>query len=88
MSAPVTLYRTSICPYCIMAARLLDKRGIAYEEISLDDKPAERAALQERTQFRTVPQIFVGSHFVGGYTDLAAIERSGELDRLLAQART
>ena len=88
MPAPVTLYRTSICPYCVMAARLLDKRGIAYEEISLDNKPAERAALQERTQFLTVPQIFVGQHFVGGYTDLAAIERSGELDRLLAQVST
>ena len=88
MPAPVTLYRTSICPYCVMAARLLDKRGIAYEEISLDNKPAERAALQERTQFLTVPQIFVGQHFVCGYTDLAAIERSGELDRLLAQVST
>ena len=85
MPAPVTVYRTRICPYCVQAARLLDKRGVAYEEIYLDDKPLERAALQERTQFRTVPQIFVGKHFVGGFTDLAAIDRSGELQRLLAQ---
>jgi len=81
------VYRTRVCPYCVQAARLLDKRGIAYDEIYLDDKPMERAALQERTQYRTVPQIFVGAHFVGGYTDLAAIDQSGELQRLLIQAR-
>ena len=85
MAAPVTVYRTKLCPYCVMAARLLEKRGIAYTEIYLDNKPTERAELQERTQFRTVPQIFVGETFVGGYTDLAAIDSSGELQRLLAQ---
>lgn len=84
MAAPVTIYRTRICVYCTMAARLLDKRGIAYDEIYLDFKPAERQALQERTQYYTVPQIFVGQRFVGGYTDLAALDASGELAQLVA----
>ncbi len=84
-SAPaVTIYRTSSCPYCVMAARLFDRKGVAYQEIHLDGKYAERAALQARTNWQTVPQIFVGETFVGGYTDVAALDRSGELDRMLA----
>lgn len=86
MTAPVTIYRTRICPYCVMAARLFDRKGVAYEEIYLDGKYEERRALEERTQWATVPQIFVGEQFVGGYTDVAALDRSGELDRMLAAA--
>lgn len=84
--AKVTIYRTTWCAYCVAAARLLDKRGIPYVEIYLDGKPEERTALEERTNWRTVPQIFVGERFVGGYTDLAALDRSGELQRMLQDA--
>lgn len=80
------VYRTSSCPYCVAAARLLSKRGYPFEEISLDGKPDERAALEARTNWRTVPQIFVGDTFVGGYTDLAALDASGELARLMGRA--
>jgi glutaredoxin 3 len=81
---PVTIYRTQTCPYCSMAARLFERRGVVFSEIYLDGKTEERAALQERTQFRTVPQIFIGERFVGGYSDVAALEANGELDQLLA----
>ena len=86
MSAPVVIYRTRICPYCVMAAQLFDRKGVAYEEIYLDGKPAERAALSQRTSWRTVPQIFIGDRFVGGFDDVARLDRRGELDLLLAAA--
>ena len=85
MSAPVTIYRTRTCPYCVAAARLLERRGIAHEEIELDDRPDLRSSLDARTGWRTVPQIFVGEHFVGGYTELAELDRGGELVRLLEE---
>ena len=77
--ARVTVYRTSFCAYCVMAAMLLKKRGIAFVEINLDGEPDARAELEDRTQWRTVPQIFIGDRFIGGYADLAALDRSGEL---------
>lgn len=86
MSAPVTVYRTRFCPYCTLATRILQRRGIPFTEISLDSKPDARFKLQERTQWFTVPQIFIGDHFVGGYTDLAALDANGKLTGLLAAA--
>lgn len=83
MPTMVTVYRTKICPYCVMAARLLRGKGIPFEEIHLDGKPDDRRALEARTNYFTVPQIFVGETFVGGFTELAALDRSGELQRLL-----
>ena len=62
MSLPVTIYRTRVCPYCVMAARLLQGKGIAFEEVYLDGKPVERRELEERTNFFTVPQVFVGAY--------------------------
>ncbi len=79
----VIVYRTAICVYCAMAARLLNKRGYAFTEVYLDGKHEARQALEARTHWRTVPQIFVGDRFVGGYTDLAALDASGELARLM-----
>lgn len=84
MTTPVTIYRTRVCPYCVMAARLFDRKGVPYQEIYLDGKHEERRALEARTQWQTVPQIFVGDRFVGGYTDVAQLDRSGELDAMLA----
>ncbi len=84
-SPAVRIYRTRVCPYCVMAARFFDRKGIAYEEIYLDGKHDERAALERQTNWRTVPQIFVGDSFVGGFTDVAALDRSGGLAKLLAE---
>lgn len=82
----VEIYTTPTCPYCHAAKSLLDDKGIAYEEIAVLD-PELRAAMTQRAHGRrTVPQIFVGETHVGGYDDLAALERQGKLDPLLESA--
>ncbi len=83
----ITLYVTSVCPYCHSALQLLASKHVpidTIDKIVLDDQPEARAALATRTGRRTVPQIFIGDYHVGGFDDLAALNRSGELDRLLA----
>lgn len=79
----VLVYSTRICPYCMMAKRLLGQKGVAFQEIMVDLDPAQREAMMQRSGRRTVPQIFIGDHHVGGYDDLAALERAGRLDSLL-----
>ncbi|MCY3624859.1 MAG: glutaredoxin 3 [Candidatus Dadabacteria bacterium] len=80
----VTIYTSFYCTYCARAKRLLDKKQVDYEEIRLDENPEKREELIKRLNWRTVPMIFVGKQFIGGYDDLAALEHSGELDRMLA----
>lgn len=81
----VTIYTTSICPYCHAAKDLLRKKKVAFHEIDVTGKPAERRTMTERAGGRTsVPQIFIGDHHVGGCDDLYALERAGRLDPLLA----
>lgn len=80
----VTIYTKFYCPYCVSAKALLDRKGIAYNEIEVAHDPALQAEMQERSQRRTVPQIFFGDLHIGGSDDLYELERSGELDRLLA----
>jgi glutaredoxin 3 len=79
------MYSTRVCPYCVMAEKLLQKKGVAQlEKILIDVDPAQREAMMTRTGRRTVPQIYIGDHHVGGYDDLAALDRAGKLDALLA----
>ena len=75
MTAPVTLYTTRVCPYCIAAKRLLSARGIAYTENDVSNDDAKRAWLVETTGRRTVPQIFIGEKAIGGYDELAALDK-------------
>jgi glutaredoxin 3 len=83
--AKVVMYSTGVCPFCLMAERLLKSKGVAeIEKIRVDLEPARRQEMMERTGRRTVPQIYVGERHVGGYDDLAALDRSGGLDPLLA----
>lgn len=83
--ARVLMYSTAVCPYCLMAERLLKAKGVAeIEKVRIDLEPARRQEMMERTGRRTVPQIYVGDRHVGGYDDLAALDRSGGLDPLLA----
>lgn len=84
--AKVLIYSKRVCPYCVRAKHLLDSKGVAYREIMLDDSPEEYAELKSRTGMMTVPQIFINDTLVGGYTDLAALERDGRLDSILAGA--
>jgi glutaredoxin 3 len=79
------MYSTRVCPYCVMAEKLLQKKGVAQlEKILIDVDPAQREIMMTRTGRRTVPQIYIGDHHVGGYDDLAALDRAGKLDALLA----
>ncbi len=82
--AQVTLYTTEACPFCTSAKALLGKRGIAYEEINLARDPDSRAKLQEKTGMFTFPQIVIGEHALGGFTELLAADRAGRLTELLA----
>lgn len=83
MSA-VKMYTTGVCPYCQMAERLLTAKGVAeIEKVRVDLEPTRRAEMMERTGRRTVPQIYIGETHVGGYDELAALERAGKLDELL-----
>lgn len=80
------MYSTHVCPYCRMAERLLAKKGIEPEKVMVDDNPGRREEMTRLTGRTSVPQIFVGPHHVGGYVELAELERDGKLDALLAQA--
>ncbi|MCB9527889.1 MAG: glutaredoxin 3 [bacterium] len=82
---PVRVYTTRICGYCVAAKRLLDRKGIAFEEIDVSEDPATRHWLVTTTGQRTVPQIFIGDEPIGGFTELRGLDMSGELDRRLAR---
>jgi glutaredoxin 3 len=81
---PVTVYTTDYCPYCRSAKALLDKRGVAYEEINLARDPDARMRLQEITGMVTFPQIVIDGTSIGGFDQLLAADRSGRLPGLLA----
>jgi glutaredoxin 3 len=82
---PVEIYTTPICPYCTMAKRLLQRKGVAYAEIDVSRDPALRDAMSQRAKGRrTVPQIFIGGTHVGGCDDLHDLDQAGKLDALLA----
>jgi glutaredoxin 3 len=83
--AKVLMYSTGVCPFCVMAERLLKSKGVAeIEKVRVDLDPPRRHEMEERTGRRTVPQIYVGDRHVGGFDDLAALDRAGGLDPLLA----
>ena len=83
--AQVVIYTTRICPYCVRAKQLLQRKGVAYEEIDVSNDHATRMQLVERTKQRTVPQISINDQHIGGCDDLYALERQGALDPLLAE---
>lgn len=87
MAAKVIMYSTTVCPYCKMAERLLVARGVEnIEKILIDGNEALRAEMIERTNRRTVPQIFIGDTHVGGFDDLSALDKAGGLMPLLQSA--
>jgi glutaredoxin 3 len=85
MSTPdIVMYSTRVCAYCDRARRLFERKGVSFREIKIDDDPAERDIMLKRARGRrTVPQIFIGELHVGGFDDMAALDRAGELDSLL-----
>ena len=83
-SNQVIIYETALCGFCSAAKRLLDSKGVSYTQIPVDTQPEKRDEMMERSGRRTVPQIFIGDHHVGGFDDLHALESDGKLDSLLA----
>lgn len=79
----VVVYSTTICPYCVRAKSLLKRKGIKFEELNIDRDMSLMQQMMEKSQRRTVPQIFIGDHHVGGYDDMAELEAEGKLDKLL-----
>ena len=82
----ILIYTTTICSYCVMAKRLLDKKGATYTEINIDAKTGLREEMMRKTKRRTVPQIYIGDLHVGGFDDLYALEQQKTLDALLGLA--
>jgi len=86
-SADIIIYSTNYCAYCQRARSLFDRKGVSIQEIKIDDSPEQRDIMLKRSGGRrTVPQIFIGERHVGGYDDLAALDRKGELDKLLGKS--
>lgn len=83
--AEVVIYTTRICPYCVRAKQLFQRKGINYQEIDVSADQELRLKLVARTKQRTVPQIFINDQHIGGCDNLYALERQGALDPLLAQ---
>lgn len=82
--ARISMYSTAVCPYCIRAEQLLRSKGVTeIEKIRVDLQPELRTEMMEKTGRRTVPQIYINDEHVGGFDDLAALNRAGKLDTLL-----
>lgn len=80
----ISMYSTGVCPFCQRAEMLLKSKGVtAIEKIRIDLEPARRDEMMEKTGRRTVPQIYIGEVHVGGFDDLADLDRAGKLEPLL-----
>lgn len=84
--AKVVMYCTEVCPYCVRAEQLLQRKGVLdIDKIRVDLQPEQRDAMIQKTGRRTVPQIYINGEHVGGYDDMAALDRAGGLDKMLAK---
>jgi len=79
----ITIYTTSVCPYCVRAKALFDRKGLTYEEINVEEQLERDKMVIKAGGRRTVPQIFIGSVHVGGCDDLYALEKEGKLAGIL-----
>lgn len=85
MSPKVIIYTMTICPYCVAAKKMLKKKGVTFEEVNLDRHPERWGECEMRSGRQTVPQIFFGDRHIGGCDDLEALNRSGELEKLIKE---
>lgn len=81
--AEVIIYTTDFCSYCVRAKQLMDKKGMEYQEVRVDEDHEQRVFMMEKSGRRTVPQIFIDGKPIGGFDDLYALETSGGLDKLI-----
>ncbi len=79
----ITIYTTSVCPYCIRAKALLDRKGYTYKEINAEDEKIRNDMIKKAGGRRTVPQIFIGDTHVGGSDDLYELDKQGKLDKMV-----
>ena len=79
----ITIYTTNVCPYCVRAKALFDRKSLKYEEVNVEDQQERDKMIEKAGGRRTVPQIFIGSVHVGGCDDLYALEKDGKLDEIL-----
>ncbi len=79
----IVIYGSASCGYCGAARMLLKKKGADYEDVIVSSNPALQEEMQQRSGRRSVPQIFIGDRAIGGFDDLYALDKSGELDRIL-----
>jgi glutaredoxin 3 len=77
------MYTTMVCPYCVRAKHLLQRKGVDFEEVRIDADHEQMRIMMERSRRHTVPQIFIDDYHVGGFDDMAALDARGELDSLL-----
>ena len=81
--ATVKIYTKSSCPACDLAKQILNHKGVSFEEFIMDDNPEELKSLIEKTNMRTVPQIFINDHLIGGCSDMIDLDKKNQLDILL-----
>ena len=81
--ATVKIYTKTTCPACVLAKQVLSQKGVSFEEFVMDDKPQELKALIEKTNMKTVPQIFINGHLIGGCSDMIDLDKKNQLDILL-----
>lgn len=79
----VIMYTKDPCPYCVNAKRLLQNKGVSFEEIDLTDKPEEITRIKQTYGWATVPIIVIDGHLIGGYMDMKSLDNEGKLDSLL-----
>ena len=85
--AKVIVYSADYCPYCVRAKDLLQRKGISFEEIHVDEDPQKREEMIQKSGRMTVPQIFINDKPIGGFDDLYALEKQGQLDQLLTEEK-
>ncbi len=79
----IVMYSGDNCAYCLRARRLLEKKGVAFRELKVDQSAELRAEMERLSQRRTIPQIFIHGRHIGGFDDMAELDRAGKLDNLL-----
>ncbi len=84
----ILIYTAARCPYCTMAKKLFERKGVVYTEINVNSTPGLRQEMMEKTKRRTVPQIYIGDRHIGGFDELNALDRQKLLDPLLHPTTT
>ncbi len=83
--ANIIIYSTAHCPYCAWAKQLLDKKKVSYQEFLIDSDPDKKIEMERLSGRRSVPQIFINNQPIGGFDNLSALDKSGQLDKLLTK---